>query len=135
MVRKRVRVCWVMVVCTPLVEVVGNVVASCIGCGVFKVDDDELVSATSTMNLLYGEELLLVRDHDRGEEYFRTACRCLLLAARFVMETYAQRLGPFLSCLIPRRKPCKLRSHVQPDAGQSLAPTFPTFHLALRYRQ
>lgn len=42
-VYKRVRVCWVMIVCSPLMEVIGNVVASCIRCSVLEIDDNVAV--------------------------------------------------------------------------------------------
>lgn len=78
---QRVRVSRVVVVCAPLVKVVGNVVASGIGGGVLKVDDDKLLLARSTFDLLYGGEPLLARGHDPGAGYCHTACRCLLSAA------------------------------------------------------
>jgi hypothetical protein len=37
------RVGWVVVVCSPLVEVVGNIVATGVGCCVLEINDDVAV--------------------------------------------------------------------------------------------
>lgn len=38
-----------VVVCAPLVEVIGNVVATEVGCGVFKVDNNVLVVSRGSL--------------------------------------------------------------------------------------
>jgi hypothetical protein len=62
-ISQRVRVGLVVVVGLPFVEMVGDIVSSVVGCGVFKVDDDELMvfRGTRRERLFQLEDVAILR--------------------------------------------------------------------------